>query len=345
MNDRISLRRGPLSNVMVSVVLPVFNETRVLATLLERVRESLTTCGASWEVIFVNDGSRDGSGAILEELAAGDRRVRVIHLSRNFGHQAALQAGLAHAAGDAVVLMDSDMQDAPEAIGPFLDAWRSGYDVVYAIRVQRKENAVKRFLFAAFHRLLSRITPIDIPADAGNFSLIDRRVAQRIAAMGECDRYFPGLRCWVGFAQKGIPVERISRYDGRPRVSFWGLCRLAKTAIFSFSAFPLLFFQLLGIVAATVCVAAGGYALYCRLFTDLAIPGWTSHVVIGSFFGALNALGICTLGEYVIRIYDQVRNRPMYLIDRTVNFDADAGAKQRDHLHHVDPPAARSRVA
>lgn len=316
-NERVDLRKS--RRALVSVVLPVFNEAEVLPTLLSRVRAALLSCEARYEIIFVDDGSTDASPELLDTLAAQFAAVRVVHLTRNFGHQAAIQAGLEHAQGDAVVLMDSDLQDMPEAIPLFVAEWRAGYDVVYALRTQRKEGLLKRALFAAFHRLMASIASVAIPADAGIFCLIDRRVVRQIAAMGESDRYFPGLRSWVGFRQKGLEVERGSRYDQQPRVSLLGLCRLAKTAVFSFSTFPLRFFYLIGASAAAVFVGLSGYSLFCKLFTTLAIPGWTSHVLIGSFFGALNSLGICILGEYVIRIYDQVRNRPLYLVDRTAN--------------------------
>jgi dolichol-phosphate mannosyltransferase len=284
----------------------------------------------SYEIVFVNDGSRDASPQVLDELAAQDARVRVVHFSRNFGHQAAVQAGLAHARGDAVVLMDSDMQDAPSALGRFVEKWRQGFDVVYAIRTDRKESPLKRACFAAFHRFLARIASTPIPVDAGNFGLLDRRVVDELVALRERDRYLPGLRSWVGFKQTGIEVERLARYDDQPRVSFWGLWRLAKTAIFGFSAFPLTVFYLIGWLALGIFLAVSGYSLFCRLFTDLAIPGWTSHVLIGCFFGALNALGISILGEYVVRIYDQVRGRPLYLVDRRVNFAASAADKTVD---------------
>jgi len=317
---------GParFGETLISVVLPVFNEAHVLHELLERLTRSLALCGADYEIIFVNDGSSDQSPQVLDRLAAENPRVRVIHLARNFGHQAAVQAGLAHTRGDAVVLMDSDLQDTPEAIPQFVAKWREGYQVVYAVRTQRKENIVKRLLFAGFHRLLCRVATVRIPVDAGIFGLIDRRVARTVLAMAERDRYLAGLRAWVGFRQTGVLVERGARYDGRPRVTLAGLFRLAKTAIFSFSTLPLTAFYLIGLGAAATFVAIGGFSLYCRLFTDLAIPGWTSHILVGSFFGALNALGICMLGEYVIRIYDQVRARPLYLVDRTVNCESES---------------------
>ncbi|HUT88131.1 MAG TPA: glycosyltransferase family 2 protein [Thermoguttaceae bacterium] len=343
MSDRKTLDERNRKDVLISVVLPVYNEANVLTTLLERVAESLAGCDVRYEILFVDDGSSDASPQILDELAAAHPSVRVVHFVRNFGHQAAVQAGLVHARGDAVVLMDSDLQDAPEAIPQFVRKWREGYDVVYALRTQRKENLLKRSLFAAFHRLMAAIASIRIPADAGIFGLVDRRAARAIVALGERDRYFPGLRSWVGFRQIGVEVERNARYDERPRVSLLGLVRLAKTAIFSFSSFPLTIFYAIGGGAAAVFLGLGGYSLFCKLFTDLAIPGWTSHILTGSFFGAMNALGICILGEYVVRIYDQVRGRPLYLVDRTVNVEPDPQAEARDS-HREAPEVEASEL-
>lgn len=311
--------RKPLEQSLLSVVLPVFNEAGVLVELFRRVSRALEETGAGHEIVFVNDGSSDGSGLILDSLAEKHSHVRVVHFSRNFGHQAAVQAGLVHARGDAVVLMDSDLQDAPEVMGRLLAEWQAGYDVVYALRVDRKEAWWKRALFAGFHRTLSAIAATQIPADAGNFSVIDRRAVRQIVELGERDRYLPGLRSWIGFAQKGVPVRRGARYDGRPRVSLWGLWRLAKTAVFSFSTVPLTVFYLIGCLALAVFLGLSAFSLYCKWFTSLSVPGWTSNVLVGSFFGAVNALGISILGEYVVRIYDQVRGRPLYLVESVRN--------------------------
>jgi len=323
-NDRAGCERPAAKDTLISVVLPVYNEGRVLPQLLDRLVAALVAFDGDYEIIFVDDGSCDDGPQVLDYLAARNSRIKVIHLSRNFGHQPAIQAGLVHCRGDAVVLMDSDMQDSPEAIAQFVRQWRLGFDVVYAIRRRRKEGPLKRLMFAAFHRLMSRVAAVEIPADAGNFGLVDRRVAAQIASLCERDRYFPGLRSWVGFRQKGIEIERNARYDDNPRVSLRGLIRLAKTAIFSFSVFPLLIFHVIGAMATAIFAYLSCFVLYCKLFTNSAIPGWASYVMIGSFFGALNALGICILGEYVIRIYDQVRSRPMYIIDRSVNLSSDA---------------------
>jgi polyisoprenyl-phosphate glycosyltransferase len=312
-------KRPQPKDTLLSIVLPVYNEVEVLPVLAGRITKALWNSDVKYEMIFVDDGSADGSGALLDQMAADCPALRVIHFSRNFGHQAAVQAGLSYAQGDAVVLMDSDLQDTPEAIPEMLRRWQSGEDVIYAVRCKRKESRWKRLSFSGFHRLLSRTATIPIPEEAGIFGLIDRRVAQEILALPERDRYFPGLRSWVGLRQSGLVVERQARYDDMPRVSLRGLIRLAKTAIFSFSTLPLAVFHVVGLLAAAAFVGLGGIALVVELFTTLSLPGWISTALLGSFFAALNALGFSILGEYLIRIYDQVRGRPLFLVDRTVN--------------------------
>ncbi len=311
--------KKPSDNPLVSIVLPLYNESAILERLVASIDDAVAASGYNFEYVFVNDGSQDDSAEILDRLANRDTRIRVVHFSRNFGHQAAVQAGLLHACGDAVVIMDSDMQDDPLAIPRFLEKWREGFQVVYAVRVQRKESWLKRSLFSGFYRLLNTISQIPIPKDAGNFGLVDRTVAVHIAHLCDRDRFFPGLRRWVGFRQVGVPVERHKRHDDTPRVSLHGLWRLAKSAIFSFSAFPLTMFYAIAAVALLLCFGLVGFTLYHKLFTGLAIPGWTSITLTASFFGALNALGIGILGEYVTRIYDQVRARPLFIVARKVN--------------------------
>lgn len=303
----------------LSVVLPVYNEEAVLPGLCAQVRDAVTTCTADWEILFVNDGSTDRSGAVLDELAAGDDRIKVVHLSRNFGHQAALTSALAHARGDAVIVMDSDLQDDPAAIPRFVAAWREGWDVVYAIRTARKEPLPKRWLFALFYRVLRAVAAVPIPLDAGNFGLVDRRVVDHVARLPERDRYYPGLRSWVGFRQTGIEVERQARYDDASRVRLAGLFRLAKAAIFSFSTVPLTIFYLIAALSFLAALFCLGFMLYHKEVTRQAIPGWATHLTTVSFFGFINALGISILGEYIVRIYDQVRGRPVYIVERTVN--------------------------
>lgn len=331
------------SDPLLSVVLPVYNEAGVLHALAGQIERVVAPLGIRYELIFVDDGSADGSDEILDEIAAERPTVRVLHLSRNFGHQPALQAGLAHTRGDVVVVMDSDMQDDPAVIPEFLRQWQEGFDVVYAVRTNRKENLIKRSLFFGFYRILNAISRTPMPKDAGNFGLVDGAVARNISNLAECDRFFPGLRSWVGYRQIGIPVERHARHDDRPRVSLLQLFRLAKTAIFSFSALPLSVFYLFGLASLLLCAVACSFTLYHKFFTQQAVPGWTSMVVIASFFGAINALGIGVLGEYVIRIYDQVRQRPLFLVARKVNFQQwDSDRVTTDSWNDVPPAVPES---
>lgn len=316
-NDSTPIERDR-RQARLSVVLPVYNEQAVLRELTLQLNEVLLPEVGSLEIVYVNDGSSDGSRELLNELATEFPHLVVVHLARNFGHQPALHAGLCHADGDAVVVMDSDMQDDPRALLAFLDQWEQGFDVVYAQRTDRKESLLKRSLFFSFYRVLNAIADSAMPEDAGNFGLMDRRVVCAITALQEHERYFPGLRSWTGFRQTGIPVARLARHDGEPRVSMAGLFKLAKTAIFAFSSFPLKLFYVIAAISCLVCVASMGFVLYHKTMTGLAVPGWTSIISTASFFGALNALGISVLGEYVIRIYDEVRRRPIYLTDHVI---------------------------
>lgn len=323
----MTVRTPPRS---LSVVMPVHNEERAVRELVARLDDALGTAGVTGEYIFVDDGSTDGSPAMLDALADARDDVRVVHLSRNFGHQAAVLAGLDHATGEVVAVMDTDLQDAPEALPAFLQKWREGYDVVYAVRVGRKESPPKRALFYLFYRVLNAVSHTTMPLDAGNFGLMDLRVARAVAALPERDRYFAGLRSWVGFRQVGVPVERGSRYDDRPRVSLLGLLRLAKAAVFSFSSFPLMVFYLLAALSLTAAAALAAITLYKKFVSGEAILGWTSTLITAAFFGGLNSLGIAVLGEFLIRIYDQVRARPPYVVDRVVG--------QPQSLRRAHPP-------
>ena len=303
----------------VSVVLPVLNEECILRPLTARISAQLDQSAIGWNMVLVNDGSTDSSGQIMDELAQQDSRIQVLHLARNFGHQAAVHAGICYAKGDAVIVMDSDGQDAPEAISQMIEHWLLGDDVVYAVRFGRKESIPKRILFSAFYRVLSSIASIRIPKDAGNFGLMDRAIVDQIRMLGENDRYFPGLRSWVGYRQRALRVERLARHDERPRVRLKGLISLAKTALFSFSRVPLHAFYLLAAVSASVSFGCIAFAVFHKIFTGLAIPGWASTTSAIAFFGAIQSLGIAILGEYIARIYDQVRNRPMYIVARSLN--------------------------
>ena len=315
-NTTPNQRKEPL----ISLVLPVFNEIAILDTLRTCLDRSMCSIGVDWEIVFVNDGSTDGSGRVLSHFARTYPHIKAIHLSRNFGHQAAIHAGLSHCDGDAAIIMDSDMQDDPTRLSKFIDAWREGYDVVYAVREKRKEAWWKTFLFLGFYRLLNQIADIRIPQDAGAFSLLDRRAIDEVLRLKEVERFFPGLRSWIGFQQKGVVIERCARHDDKPRVSLWQLFRLAQSAIFGFSRFPLFIFYAISLASLTVSLSCLAYALISKWYTGLAIPGWASTTTLASFFGGLNALGIAVLGEYVIRIHHQVLGRPTFVVDQVISY-------------------------
>jgi dolichol-phosphate mannosyltransferase len=253
----------------------------------------------------------------------------VVHLSRNFGHTAAVAAGLDHACGDAVVLMDSDLQDDPEAIPRMVEKWREGFSVVYAIRSSREEPIWKRFLFRSFYRVLRLLSDVPFPVDAGNFSLMDRRVVDVLRGLSERNRYLPGLRAWAGFRQTGLPVRRRPRHDERTRVGLRGLWKLSMNAIFSFSYIPLGIFRLIGALSIGLSLLLMTYAICWKLFTTATIPSWTSQIVAIAFFGGINIFGIGIMGEYIARIYDELKSRPVYVVDRDVR-TADGPAADAD---------------
>lgn len=308
------------ADTLLSVVAPIYNEVENIEPFVKEVWDSLEQIRfpGKREIVLVNDGSADGSAEKLDAMAAQHpEEIRVVHLARNFGHSAAVCAALDHAKGDAVILMDSDRQDDPAAFGPFVEKWKEGYDVIYALRASREESWLSRLLFWLFYRLLRAMAHIEIPANAGNFCLMDRQALALLTSLRERNRYLPGLRAWVGFRQTGVPVPRRARYDKETRVGFQGLWRLAMDAVFSFSYVPLFFCRVIGVVTIGLAALLVGFAAYHKLFTGLAIPAWTSEITAICFFGGINMLGIGLVGEYVARIYDEVRGRPIYVVART----------------------------
>jgi dolichol-phosphate mannosyltransferase len=307
---------------LLSIVLPVYNEETILPLLTAKLAKALWPSEFDYEMIFVNDGSRDSSGGLLEEMASTTKKIRIVHLSRNFGQQAAIQAGLAHARGDAIVLMDADLQDAPDAILQLAAKWQAGYDMVYAICTDRRQSGMKRFISNALKWLVGTTGTVPFATDSGNFSLIDRRVAKWLLTLGEHDRYLPGLRAWMGFKQIGVEIERDARYDVPSRLSLATKIERTKTAIFSFTSLPLAFFKIVAVTSIALFTGIIGFSVFSKLFAMWSMPTWTIPLLAGSFFAGLNSLGVCVLGEYLVRVFDQVRNRPLYLVDRTVNVDS-----------------------
>ncbi|MCB8942666.1 MAG: glycosyltransferase family 2 protein [Ardenticatenaceae bacterium] len=303
----------------ISIVAPVYNEEEVLPELHRRVAAVMADLGEPWELILVNDGSRDSSAEVIARLNAQDPHVKGISFSRNFGFQIAVTAGLDHAQGDAVILTDADLQDPPELYPEMIAKWREGYDVVYGVRTSREgETWFKEFTAKMFYRLIHRITSIDIPLDTGDFRLMDRRVVEAIKRMKESNRFLRGMVPWVGYKQTGVQYKRAPRYAGEP--FFKGIRQMgpfAVDAITSFSYFPLQLATYLGFLMAVISAIAIVVVIYLRLFTaSTPLLGQATTLVAVLFLGAVQLISLGIIGEYLGRIYDEVKGRPLYLIDK-----------------------------
>jgi dolichol-phosphate mannosyltransferase len=313
----------------LSVAIPVYNEEDGLAELLRRVGAVLDTVpGGPHEMVLVDDGSRDRTLEMLEAAAARDPRLVVVALSRNFGHQAALTAAIDHVTGDATVLMDGDLQDAPEAIPLFLERFREGYDVVYARRVRRKEGPLLRLAYYVFYRFAARMADTPLPVDAGDFGLLSRRVVDQLRAAPERHRYLRGLRSWVGFRQTGVEVERDERFAGRSKYSARKLLRLAFDGIFAFSTLPLRAAAMLGAATVLLTSAFALYSLYAKIFLDRSPQGFTALILVVSFVSGVHLVFLGVIGEYVGRVYEEVKRRPPYVVGKVVRAPATAAAPQ-----------------
>jgi dolichol-phosphate mannosyltransferase len=303
----------------VSVAVPLHNEEQVLPELLQRVTAVLDGVpGGPHELIFVDDGSSDGTLLQLETAATRDSRIVVVSLSRNFGHQAALTAALDQASGDATVVMDGDLQDRPEEIPRMLNKVGEGFDVVYAQRVLRKEGPLLRLAYFVFYRFIASLSAIRLPVDAGDFSVMSRRVVDEIRRSPEHNRYLRGLRTWVGFRQTGILVERAERAGGRSKYSFRGLLRLALDGIFAFSIAPLRAATVIGAIAVLLSGLFTAYQIYARLFLGRQPQGFTALIVVMTFLAGTNLFFMGVIGEYVGRVYEEAKARPLYVVSRLI---------------------------
>jgi dolichol-phosphate mannosyltransferase len=312
----------PRQAPVLTVVLPCYNERENLDPLQQRltpILEKLTD--GSFEVIVVDDGSTDGSSEQLDALARSDRRFKVIHLSRNFGHQAALSAGIEASSGDAVVLMDCDLQDPPEVIEAFLERWRAGFHVVYGVRRRRKEGALKRGAYSIFYRSMRAIAQIDLPLDAGDFCLMDRAAVEAVRSLPEAQRFLRGLRSWVGFRQVGVEYERAGRHAGEPKYTWSKLVVLALSGYVGFSTVPLRIASWLGLAAAFGGFAFAAFSLATRFLGIPAPHGWASIVATVLFVGGVQLVVLGVMGEYLGRVLDEVRRRPSYLVRSRIGFD------------------------
>lgn len=301
----------------MSMVLPVYNEAATLRNFFGELASAVEPLGFEIEAVFINDGSVDESLAVMREIKNefGNRAdVVILDFARNFGHQAAVTAGIANTTGDVLLVMDTDMQDDPTVIPAMVEKWRAGAEVVFATRTSRREPALVRFLFSTYYRVFSSITPIEIPHAAGNFGLIDRRVADEIKHLPEHNRYYPGLRAWVGFRQDGVDAPRRGRLRGNSRVGLFGLAELAFDAFFGFSALPLRLAFAAAMLLALAGVVGIAVIFYIKFFTDLAVTMWSSIMTLVIFTASAQFFLIGLLGEYIARIYTEVKNRPNYII-------------------------------
>ena len=306
---------------MICLVVPVYDEEAIVRRLHDEIVAAMRTTGLPWRVIYVDDGSRDRSLELLLAVRREDSRVSVLELSRNWGHQAALTAGLAHADGDAVVLMDGDLQDPPAVIPALITAWKKGAQVVIAQRRSRAERGPRRWLFWLFYRFLGFLSDYPIPMNAGIFGLLDRQAADAMNALGESNRYLPGLRAWVGFPTAVVAYDRAVRAGGEPKQGFWRLLRYGLDAIFSFSYKPLRLSLFIGLFTSAFAMLYGAALVVCRLFGVgmFGIPvvdGYTSTIVSILFLGGVQLMSVGVLGEYVGRIYDEVKRRPLFQVRR-----------------------------
>lgn len=326
----------------------MYNEEDVLVELHRRLATVLDSLGYEAEILFVDDGSRDQSRELITDLAHRDSRVRGLFLSRNFGHEPAIQAGLQESRGDAVVVMDADLQDAPEALPSLVEAWEAGADVVYAVRRDRKERLVQRAAFHSFYRLAARVVDVELPLDAGPFSLMSRPVVDAINAMPEGGRYFPGLRAFVGFRQVSVDVERARRFAGDTKYSFRRRTAGALNAILSFSKLPLRMVSALGIISAVVAVAGGLWVIIAGSVGGSTVPGWVSLMSVVLLFGGIQLVTLGIVGEYVGKIYDEVRARPSFIVAKRVGSSvSEAGISSGENAatEDGDGPEAVRRAA
>lgn len=310
----IAQRPPTVRNPVVSVVVPLFNEQENVEELHRRLNLVLKEINLSYEIWLIDDGSRDRTPELIDALIARDPHVSALRLSRNFGHQAAVSAGIDHARGQTVVVMDGDLQDPPEVLPRFLEKWREGYEVVYAVRRRRKEGLLKRAGYFGFYRLLRAISELDIPLDSGDFCLMDRRVVDVLKHLPERMRFVRGLRSFVGFRQVGLAYERDPREAGRPKYGFGSLVMLAIDGLISFSGYPLRLATYLGLFTISIALALLVWVVSSALYNKSVPQGWASTVVTVLFMGSIQLFSLGIIGEYIRLIFLETKGRPTYVV-------------------------------
>jgi glycosyltransferase involved in cell wall biosynthesis len=324
-----------LARPTLSLVLPIYNEEEVIPELHVRLQEFLAKLAVPSEVVFVNDGSKDRSMEMLRGIAAGEKRYRVLSFARNFGHQTAITAGIDYARGAAVVVMDADLQDPPEVVLQMVEKWKEGFDVVYGKRGKREgETWFKLFTARWFYRIFAAMIPIEVPLDTGDFRLMSRRVVVTLRALRETHRFVRGMVAWVGFKQTAVIYDRPGRFAGETKYPLRKMLKFAIDGITSFSVLPLRFATYLGMLISLMSVGVAVWAIVAHFALKATVPGWTASVVLTSLLAAVQLLMIGILGEYIGRIYEQVKGRPLYTVGDKVNL----GKPDTDELDEEEPP-------
>ncbi|HEV8538846.1 MAG TPA: glycosyltransferase family 2 protein [Bacteroidota bacterium] len=305
----------------ISVVIPIYNEADLLVELHHRVTATLSIIPFDYEIIYVDDGSTDNSFPLLASLSKEDSHLRIISFSRNFGHQTAISAGIQYSTGDGVILMDGDLQDPPELLPRFIEEWKRGHEVVYGIRTHRKENIFKRAAYSVFYRVLHRVSYLDIPIDSGDFCIMDRSVVDILNRMPERNRFIRGLRTWTGYRQTGIAYERERRFAGSTKYTFARLLKLAYDGLITFSFFPLQLSTKLGFLFSFLAILSALLIVFLKTTRGFVPQGWASTIVVILFISGLQFFILGIFGEYIGRIFEEVKARPQFVIRTMLGFD------------------------
>lgn len=307
---------------MISIVIPIYNEEDNINKLCLLVTDIMKSIGKSFEIIFVDDGSTDSSFNILRSICRDNEKIKAISLSRNFGHQVAITAGMDFARGEAVIMMDGDLQHPPELIPELLDKWEQGYEVVYTIRKEtRNIGLLKKWSSKGFYKIINYLSGTYIPEDSADFRLLDKKVVNDLKDFNERSRFIRGLVSWVGYRQKGLVYKANPRLTGKSKYSFRKMLKFAFDGITSFSSTPLYISAFLGLAVSGISFIYGLYVIYAAIFTDKVIPGWASIVVVVLFLGGIQLISLGIIGAYLGRVFNEVKKRPLYLINKTLGFN------------------------
>lgn len=332
-----------MNHPIYSFVIPIYNEEKTIPELFRRISEISVKLDGTIEVILIDDGSRDKSYELMLELSNQDPRFKVIHFARNFGHQIAITAGMDFAAGNAIIIMDADLQDPPEVVFEMVDQWKQGYEVVYAIRQAREgETWFKKITASLFYRILKALTEVEIPLDVGDFRLVDRKALDAFKILREKNRFVRGMFGWIGFRQTGVYYTRAERFAGETKYTLRKMLALAKNGVISFSNAPLKLVLSFGFIISGLSFLMGIIAVITKLSGQYTVSGWTSMTVLITFMGGVQLIVLGVLGEYIGRIHDEVKNRPLYIVKAMKGFQKETEIPGKTFIEHNGAHTRRS---